>query len=148
MQRPNGGAHSQRRRRQGRGRDSQAIENSCPSIRNVLTLRRNFVEYLICIYHGHYLLSHVLCLISHQLSDIPAASRRPAPQPSTVGYRDFPPPFGLSPLYEPSLALRVVPLGVVLLLYASIIPANIFELSPPEYQPSFRNCPPGGDKSR
>ena len=38
---------------------------------------------------------------------------------STGNYRELPPPTRLSPLSEPILALRVVPLGVVLLVDAS-----------------------------
>ena len=56
-----------------------------------------------------------------------------------VGYDTYrrttatcPPSLGLPPLlYEPSLGLSVVPLGIVLVLYASIMLAIVFELSHP-----------------
>ena len=61
------------------------------------------------------------------------------------GNASIPPPnAACPPLFQPSLALRVVPLGLILLVDASIMLANIIELSPPESQPSFKTCPLGG----
>ena len=47
------------------------------------------------------------------------------------------------PLFELSLGLSAVPLGLVLLVDASRMLAIVFELPPPGCQPSFKHCPPG-----
>ena len=60
-------------------------------------------------------------------------------------YRDLSPLTWLvPPLFEPSLGLSAVPLGLVLLVDASRMLAIVFELPPPGCQPSFKNCPPRG----
>ena len=71
--------------------------------------------------------------------------------PGTADYCDLSPPTRLVPtLYEPNLALRVLPLGVILLVdaSASIMLANIFELYPQNISLATRIVPPGGVKSR
>ena len=58
--------------------------------------------------------------------------------------RLVPPNLACPPLFELSLGLSAVPLGLVLLVDASRMLAIVFELPPPGCQPSFKNCPPGG----
>lgn len=51
------------------------------------------------------------------------------------------------PLFEPSLGLSAVPLGLVLLVDASRMLAIVFELPPPDVSLALRIVPPG-DQSR
>ena len=61
--------------------------------------------------------------------------------------RLVPPHSAYLSLSGPSLGLSVAPLGTVLIVDASRMLAIVFELSPPECQPSIKD-PPWGDKSR
>ena len=86
------------------------------------------------VYLNHVMSKHVATFLTHD-------------DGITVDYRDFSSPTRLVlPLFEPSPALRVVPLGLVLIVDASIMLAISLSCPPQNLRLALRIVLPGEDK--